>query len=308
MTGATAPRWSAAELQLLADIAAEPDVDRGQQRLLEVFAGDHGQTTSRLLAAAVAADTLRAGGALDLGNGETFGRLVDHAPPAAGDRLVEAVDLEQLVAQLAGLAVEASTADRMLAEAVAELGADHLLGPCQRLLDRLRDEYHVGPDREAEPIGADLWRIGDGVARLCESVGRMHHPHARLRASVTGCVRAGRQFYVEASLAGMPQRLGEVAADIAQYQPLVLSTAPGRLQLYGDPWPLHPGLRGRCARDVTLVSASGQRAGIGYVVEVADPHDVEALAHELVHAGGGWPEDLAHRLGQDLARWAAAAW
>jgi hypothetical protein len=299
-------RWSPDELQVLAAVAAEPDVNRGQARLVECFGGERGQTTSRLLAAAQAADTLRAGGTLDLGDGQHFGRLVDHAPTPPGARLVEGVDLEQFIGQLAGLD-SASTADRMLAAAVAELGISHLLGPCQRLLDRLRDEG-ASPACEAEPIAGDLWRFGDTVARLCESEGRMHQAYApRLRASLTGCVRAGRQLYVEASLASLPQRLGEVAAEISEYQPLVLSSTPGRLHLDGDPWELM-GLPGRTALDVHLVSARGQPAGVGTVVEVAHPHDVEALAHELIHAGGGYTESLACRLGNDLARWAAARW
>jgi hypothetical protein len=218
------------------------------------------------------------------------------------------VDLEQLIGQLAGLEVAASTADRMLAEAVAELGCSAMLGPCQRLLDRLRDEYHAGPDREAEPIAAGWWRVGDTITRLTESEASMHQGRApRLQASVAGCWQLGR-LYVEPSFGDVPEALGQVAGDIARYQhqPLVLSSTPGRLHLDGMPWEL-VGLRGRCALDVHLADALGVHAGIGIVVEVADPRDVEALAHELVHAGGGYSEALAHRLGHDLARWATAS-
>jgi hypothetical protein len=216
-------------------------------------------------------------------------------------------DLEHLIGQLAGLEV-ASTADRMLAQAVAELGISHLLGPCQRLLDRLRDEG-ASPACEAEPIAGDLWRFGDTVARLCESWGAIHRaPAPRLQASVAGCWQLG-QLYVEPSFGDVPEALGQVAGDIVRYQhqPLVLSSTPGRLHLDGMPWEL-VGLRGRCALDVHLADALGQHAGVGTVVEVAHPHDVEALAHELIHAGGGWSETLACRLGQDLARWATASW
>jgi hypothetical protein len=73
----TAPRWTPEELGLIADIATSPSVDLGQVRLTEAFGGPQGQTTSRLLEAAIAADTLRETGQLDLGNGEFFGRDVD---------------------------------------------------------------------------------------------------------------------------------------------------------------------------------------------------------------------------------------
>jgi hypothetical protein len=91
MTGMTARRWSDAELRIIADVAAEPDVDRGQTRLVEAFGGPRGQTTSRLLAAAQAADTLRAAGQLDLGDGTTFERDTGAAPIPPGSRLVEAL-------------------------------------------------------------------------------------------------------------------------------------------------------------------------------------------------------------------------
>jgi hypothetical protein len=303
----SAPKFTPAELELLVGIVTDPNPDHAQRRLFEAFGDGSGRATARLVEASVAADRLRNGQPVDLGDGTMFGRLTDRAPTPPGDRLVEGVDLEQFIGQLAGLK-SASTADRMLAAAVAELGISHLLGPCQRLLDRLRDEG-ASPACEAEPIAGDLWRFGDTVARLCESVRSMHPAShgARLRASLTGCVRAGRQLYVEASLASLPQRLGEVAAEISEYQPLVLSVTPGRLHLDGMPWGLRPGLRGRTALEVTLVDAGGRRAGHGVVIEVLDPRDVDALAHELVHAGGGHGEDAVLRLGHDLARWATAS-
>jgi hypothetical protein len=73
----TTPRWSADELRLIADIATSPNVDLGQARLVESFGGPQGQTTSRLLEAAAAADTLRATGRLDVGDGTVFMRDVD---------------------------------------------------------------------------------------------------------------------------------------------------------------------------------------------------------------------------------------
>jgi hypothetical protein len=73
----TAPRWTAEELRLIADIAYDANVELAQQKLVERFGGPQGQTTDRLLEAAQAADTLRAGGQLDLGNGEVFMRDSD---------------------------------------------------------------------------------------------------------------------------------------------------------------------------------------------------------------------------------------
>lgn len=304
----TAPRWTPAELETLVAIVTDPNPDHQQQRLHEAFGDSSGRATDRLIEASVAVDRLRHGQPVDLGDGTVFGRDCGMVLRPEGTRFTEATALEQFIGQLASLE-STTTADLLLSEAVAELGADHLLGPCQRLLDKLRDDYHAGPDRQAEPIGEDLWRIGDGVVRLLEAA-RSHHARAygaaRLRASLTGCVRVGR-LWIDPPLANLPDPLGEVATEIAQDQPLVLSCTPGRLHLDGDPWPLRPGGRGRTALDVTLLAARGRHADIGVLVEVADPNDVEALAHELIHAGGGRSETLTHRLGHDLARWATAS-
>jgi hypothetical protein len=83
-------RWTPEELRLIADIVTEPNVDLGQTRLVESFGGPGGQTTSRLLEAAIAADTLRATGQLDLADGEVFMRAVEATTattPARRDRL-----------------------------------------------------------------------------------------------------------------------------------------------------------------------------------------------------------------------------
>jgi hypothetical protein len=86
----TVPRWTAEELRLLAGVAYDANVELAQQKLVERFGGPGGQTTSRLLEAAQAADTLAATGQLDLGDGTVFERATGAALRPPGTRLPEA--------------------------------------------------------------------------------------------------------------------------------------------------------------------------------------------------------------------------
>lgn len=281
-------RFTPAELQVIADIVCDANVGLASTRLREAF----GSSTARMLEASVVADRLKAGQSVALGDGTSFGRLTEANDP---------VDLEQLVGQLAGLSSRVM-ADRLLAKAFSDLGCSpRLLGPAQRLLDKLRDEHGAGPARPAEPVAGGVWMVGDGLDQLSEAA-------PRALVDVVGCVRIGPLF-IDPALDGLPPGILQAGRDLATRRPTAL-LLEGRvyLDLAGDRlaasrWLLSPRLAGRCLRHAALVTVGGHLvSGSAIEVTAANAADARVWWHEVGHALGQDSEADAERLGGLLHR------
>jgi hypothetical protein len=206
----------------------------------------------------------------------------------------------ELEALLARLAREPSpvTADRLLAQA---LGSSCLLGPAQQALDRLRGD--AGKARDVEHLQGGWWRIGGELVRVTEAL--QGQPLHRPLVLLAGCAGGAGPLWVDPRLP-VPAPLLRVAWEATSRGPLALCL-PGRVHLAGGVYRLsvRPRQLGRTLEGVQLIDPTGQPAGIGTVVEVGDPDDLQTLSHELGHVLGAISEDEAHRIGALLTRMAA---